>query len=171
MIAPAAYPSMTHEPRLMRELRDLIAGRRVAALGTLDAADPAQPFVSMVPYAVWPGGPALVVHLSGLAAHTRNLQVQPRASLLVMAAETPGEPVHALPRVSLDVVADTPARDSAGWQAAREAYLVRFPEAEPMTTLGDFRFVLLRPTGARQVAGFGAARSVDGEEVARVLGA
>ncbi len=162
---------MTHEPRLMRELRDLITGRRVAALGTLDAADPAQPFVSMVPYAVWPGGPALVVHLSGLAAHTRNLQVQPRASLLVMAAETPGEPVHALPRVSLDVVADTPARDSAGWQAARGAYLARFPEAEPMTTLGDFRFVLLRPTGARQVAGFGAARSVDGEELARVLGA
>ena len=29
MIAPAAYPSMTHEPRLMRELRDLIAIRGV----------------------------------------------------------------------------------------------------------------------------------------------
>ncbi len=30
---------MTHEPRLMRELRDLITGRRVAALGTLDAEE------------------------------------------------------------------------------------------------------------------------------------
>lgn len=53
---------MTHEPRLMRELRALIHGRRVAALGTLDATDPAQPFVSMVPYAVWPQAAALVVH-------------------------------------------------------------------------------------------------------------
>ncbi|MGA8392877.1 MAG: pyridoxamine 5'-phosphate oxidase family protein, partial [Burkholderiaceae bacterium] len=79
---------MTHEPRLMRELRDLITGRRVAALGTVDASDPAQTFVSMVPYAVWPGGPAMVVHVSALAAHTRNLQAQPRASLLVMDTET-----------------------------------------------------------------------------------
>jgi len=162
---------MTHEPRLMRELRDLITGRRVAALGTLDASDPAQTFVSMVPYAVWPGGPALVVHVSALAAHTRNLQSHPRASLLVMAVEHTGEPVHALPRVTLDVIAETPLRDSADWQAARQAYLTRFPEAEPMTELGDFRFVLLRPTGARQVAGFGAARSVAGDELARVLGA
>jgi hypothetical protein len=91
--------------------------------------------------------------------------------LLVMAAETLGEPVHALPRVTLDVVAETPLRDGPDWLAAREAYLTRFPEAEPMTTLGDFRFMLLRPTGARQVAGFGAARSVDGDELARVLGA
>jgi len=162
---------MTHEPRLMRELRDLITGRRAAALGTLDASDPAQTFVSMVPYAVWPGGPALVVHVSALAAHTRNLQAHPRASLLVMAAESAGEPVHALPRVTLDVVAETPLRDGPEWLAAREAYLARFPEAVPMTTLGDFHFVLLRPTGARQVAGFGAARSVDGDELARVLGA
>lgn len=38
-----------------------------------------------------------------------------------------------------------------------------------MTELGDFRFVLLRPAGARQVAGFGAARSVDAGEIRRVL--
>lgn len=162
---------MTHEPRLMRELRALIHSRRVAALGTLDAAQAAQPFVSMVPYAVWSRGVALVVHLSGLAAHTRNLQAHPQASLLVMAGEVAHEPVHALQRVTLDVVAETPERDSDTWQAAREAYLARFPEAEPMTELGDFRFVLLRPAGARQVAGFGAARSVDADEIRRVLAA
>ena len=162
---------MTHEPRLMRELRDLIHSRRVAALGTLDAADPAQPFVSMVPYAVWPQDAVLVVHLSGLAAHTRNLMAHPRASLLVTAGEVADQPVHALQRVTLDVAAETPPRDSAAWQAARAAYLARFPEAEPMTELGDFRFVLLRPSGARQVAGFGAARSVDADEICRVLAA
>ena len=160
---------MAHEPRLMRALRDLLTGRRVAALGTLDADNPALPFVSMVPYAVWPDGPALVVHLSGLAAHTRNLEAHPRASLLVMAAEAEAEPVHALARVTLDVVAETPPRDGDDWLAAGSAYLARFPEAIPMTALGDFRFVLLRPVGARQVAGFGAARTVDGAELARVL--
>ena len=38
-----------------------------------------------------------------------------------------------------------------------------------LTELGDFRFVLLRPAGARQVAGFGAARSVDAGEIRRAL--
>ena len=160
---------MAHEPRLTTALRELLAAQRVAALGTL--GDDGAPFVSMVPFAVDVQDRSLVIHISGLAAHTRNLQRTPRASLMVCQAEAAGEPVHALPRVTLDVLAETPLRDSADWAAARRAYLARFPEAEPMTTLGDFRFVLLRPTGVRQVAGFGAARSVDGDELARVLGA
>jgi heme iron utilization protein len=90
-------------------------------------------------------------------------------SLLVMAGEADAEPVHALPRVTFDAVAQLPAGDSPAWAAARSAYLARFPEAEPMTELGDFMFVLLRPTAARQVAGFGAARSVDATELAQVL--
>ena len=38
-----------------------------------------------------------------------------------------------------------------------------------MTHLGDFRFIAVAVTGARQVAGFGAARSIDAEEIAQVL--
>lgn len=163
-------PSMTHEPRLTSALRALFATRRVAALGTLDAQRNARPFVSMVPFARLATEGCLVIHISSLAAHTRNLLAQPQVSLMVMAAESDGEPVHALPRVTLDAAAQLPERDSPTWTAARAAYLARFPEAEPMAALGDFMFVLLRPTGARQVAGFGAARNVDAQELARVLG-
>jgi heme iron utilization protein len=161
---------MTHEPRLTHALRELLNTRRVAALGTLDAGNPAQPFVSMVPFARLGAQACLVIHVSALAAHTRNLRANPRVSLLVMAADVDAEPVHALPRVTLDALAQLPQRDSPAWNDARSAYLSRFPEAEPMTELGDFSFVLLRPTGARQVAGFGAARSVDAAELAQVLG-
>jgi hypothetical protein len=38
-----------------------------------------------------------------------------------------------------------------------------------MTQLGDFRFVTIAVNGARQVAGFGAARSIDAEELAQML--
>jgi putative heme iron utilization protein len=161
---------MTHEPRLTRALRELLNTRRVAALGTLDARNPAQPFVSMVPFARLGAESCLVIHVSALAAHTRNLRAYPQVSLLVMAADADAEPVHALPRVTFDAVAELPERDSPGWNAARSAYLARFPEAEPMTELGDFSFVLLRPTSARQVAGFGAARSVDAGELTQLLG-
>ena len=164
---------MPHEPRLSRALRELLAARRTAALGTLDASlcgDSAQPFVSMVPYALLPAERSLVLHVSGLAAHTRNLLAHPRVSLMVMAGEVDGEPVHAPARVTLDAVAQVPERDSTLWAAARAAYLARFPEAEPMTTLGDFMFVVLRPASARQVAGFGAARTVDADDLAHILG-
>ena len=158
---------MTHEPRLTQALRTLLQTQRVAALGTLDAVG--LPFVSMVPFAVEPVSAQLVIHVSGLAAHTRNLQATPQVSLLVMQAEVTGEAVHALPRVTLEGLAVVLERDSARWLQARGAYLARFPDAQPMTELGDFMFVGIAVQGARQVAGFGAARSLDAETMAEVL--
>ena len=158
---------MTHEPRLTVALRSLLQNQRVAALGTLDTDG--FPFVSMVPFAVEPASAQLVIHVSGLAVHTRNLQTTPRVSLLVMQAEVMGEPVHALARVTLEGVATVLERDRAAWRQARDAYLARFPDAQPMTELGDFMFVGVAVQGARQVAGFGAARSLDAETMAEVL--
>lgn len=156
-----------HEPRLTRALRDLLHTQRVAALGTLTAQG--EPFVSMVPYAIEPESACLVIHVSLLAAHTRQMLAHPTVSLLVMQAEVSGEPVHALPRVSLQGTATQLTRDSAPWLTARQAYLARFPEAEPMTELGDFSFVSLAIDRANQVAGFGAARQLDAEVVTGVL--
>ncbi len=159
--------NMTHESRLTLALRTLLNTQRVAALGTLDEVG--QAFVSMVPFAIDGGSGAVVIHVSGLAAHARNLERVPRVSLMVMQAEVADEPVHALPRVTLDGVASVLKVDSAPWTAARAAYLTRFPDVEYMTQLGDFRFVAIEVTGARQVAGFGAARSIDADELAQVL--
>lgn len=158
-----------HEPRLSAALRTLLHGQRVGALGTL--GPDGRPQVSMVPFAIDRALGCLVLHVSALAAHTRNLQMAPDVSLMVMQPEVPGEPVHALPRVSLEANAELIAPEGPRWQSLRTAYLARFPEAEPMTQLGDFRYVALRPVAARHVAGFGAARSVDAEELARVLAA
>jgi len=158
---------MTHEPRLTLALRTLLQAQRVAALGTLGTDS--LPFVSMVPFAVEPVSAAVVIHVSALAAHTRNLQGAPQVSLLVMQAEVADEPVHALPRVTLEGRATVLQRDSVDWAQARDAYLARFPEAEPMTQLGDFMFVAIAVSAARQVAGFGAARSLDAEAVVQVL--
>lgn len=161
------HGDMTHEPRLTQALRALLHTQRVAALGTLDADG--LPFVSMVPFAVEPASARLVIHVSGLAAHTRNLQASPRVSVLVMQAEVAGEAVHALPRVTLEGMTAVLERGSAEWLLARDAYLARFSDAQPMTELGDFMFVGITVLGARQVAGFGAARSLDVETVAEVL--
>lgn len=159
---------MTHVPRLTRELRALLDARRVAALGTLNADG--LPLVSMVPYAIEPALGCFVIHVSGLAAHTANLLARPTVSLLVMQGEVAGEPVHALPRATFDGIARAIEPDSPEGAACRAAYLARFPEAEPMTHFGDFRFVAIAPSAARQVAGFGSARSISAEEVRAALG-
>ena len=159
--------TMTHEPRLTLALRLLLKAQRVAALGTLDEAG--HVFVSMVPFAIDAGSGAVVIHVSGLAAHARNLERVPRVSLLVMQAEVAGEPVHALPRVTLVGLATVLTVESLAWSSVRAAYLARFPDVEYMTQLGDFRFVSIEVTGARQVAGFGAARSIDTDELSQVL--
>ncbi len=159
--------AMTHEPRLTLALRGLLNTQRVASLGTL--GDDGQAFVSMVPFAIDASSGSLVIHVSGLAAHTRNLECRPRVSLLVMQAEVANEAVHALARVTLDGMASVLKVDSQPWASGRAAYLARFPEVAYMTQLGDFRFVAIAVTAARQVAGFGAARSMDAEELAQVL--
>src|SRR3546814_11971168 len=85
-----------------------------------------------------------------MAAHTGNMQARPDVSLLVAQSEAPGEPVHALPRVTLTGRAFTPERDSPHWQACKSAYLERFPDAESMTRLNDFRFVAIHFAQGRQ---------------------
>jgi len=159
---------MAHEPRLMRELRNLLETNRVAALGTTQ--DDGTPFVSMVPFAIEAQQGRLVIHVSGLAAHTRYLQARSQVSLLVMVPETLGNPVHDLPRVTLLGSASVPERNRETWNSCKAAYLARFPDAKQMTELGDFRFVAIQVHGARHISGFGAARTVDTEELKLVLG-
>lgn len=164
---------MPHESRLDQSLRQLLQGRRTAALGTLQAAPPEAgatgqvAAVSFVPYAIDPAARVLLIHVSALAAHSRNLQHSPLVSLLITAPEEPDQPVHALERVTVYGRATVLAPEAAG--AARAAYLRRFPEAEPMTALGDFRFVQIAPLGARHVAGFGAARDLSADALAALL--
>lgn len=160
-------PDQPLESPLNHPLRALLATQRVAALGTLD--EDGAPFVSMVPFAIDPLSATLVVHVSLLAPHTRQLLARPKVSLLVMQAEVEGSPVLALPRVTLQGIAHRLAVDSTAWTDARLAYLTRFPEAEPMTHFGDFSFIGITVNAARQVSGFGAARSLDAKEVTTVL--
>lgn len=160
-------PDSPPESRLNQHLRHLLTQQRVAALGTLD--DESAPFVSMVPFAVDPASATLVIHVSLLAPHTRHLLARPRVSLLVMQAEIEDAPVLALPRVTLQGKAGALEVDSGPWVDAKRAYLARFPDAQPTVHFGDFKFIGIAVETARQVSGFGAARSLNATELATVL--
>lgn len=159
--------STPHESRLNQALRGLLHTQRIASLGTLGVHG--EPFVSMVPYAIEPAAGCLIMHVSLLAPHTRNMLSHPEVSVMVMQPERSGEPVHALPRVSIDGTIKRLLPDSSSWVAAQQVYLERFPEAEPMMQLGDFSFMAFFPSCARHVAGFGSARPLETEDIVRLL--
>lgn len=162
---------MPHEPRLQQSLRELLQGQRTAALAVQPIADfssPAQlpaPALSFVPWAWCAEFSCIVIHVSGLASHTSAMQQHPAVSLMMVASEQTGQGVHALERVSIQGVASTPPPESVLWQAMKARYLQRFPEAEAMTMLGDFRFMCITPSSGRHIAGFGAAREVSDQDL------
>jgi len=153
-------------PDLARGLRELIATQRVAALGTLHDGEP---YVSMVPYALLPEGAGFVIHVSGLAAHTRDMLADPRVSLLVTAAASPDVPDQALARVTIQADAVRIPGEAPIHAAAKGAYLDRFPRSADTFELGDFSLFAIRPRSARFVGGFAQAKTVTAEGLAEAL--
>jgi heme iron utilization protein len=149
-------------------LRSLVQGQRIASLGTLHDGEP---YVSMVPYAVLPDGSGLVIHVSGLSAHTSDMAASPRVSVMIMAADAPGALAQSLPRVTIQADGERLAATGAGHGPAREAYVARFPHAARIFELPDFSLFVLRPVSLRLVAGFAQAVTLPAGALAEALGA
>jgi heme oxygenase (biliverdin-IX-beta and delta-forming) len=148
------------------QLRAMVLGRSVAALGTLhDGA----PYVSMVPFAPLPDGSALVTHVSGLAAHTKDMLADGRVSVLVIEPERDDKPAQALARVTIQAEARRVPDGTDEHEACRRAYLGRFPDAADLFELADFSLFSIAPRSARYVAGFGQAFTLSPEALARAL--
>ncbi|NTU81410.1 MAG: pyridoxamine 5'-phosphate oxidase [Chloroflexales bacterium] len=150
-------------------LRGLITGQRQAALGTVSDGTP---FVSMVLYALEMregAMPAPLIHVSRLSAHTRYLQVDPRASLLIMQPDVGEIDPQLLGRVSIQCLARVIHFDDPGYAAAKAAYAGRLPDQEYLFAFADFTLFRLEPQEARYVRGFGRAFTLDLHKLSEVL--
>jgi putative heme iron utilization protein len=148
------------DPARAQALRQLLEGQDVAALGTLRNGEP---FVSMVPYALLPRGGGLVIHVSSLAAHTRDMTAHPAVSVLVTAERSPNVSPQALARVTLQCEARPCPPEDGDYAGAREAYLSRFPGSADMFGFADFSLFVLAPASLRFVGGFAQAWSMTAE--------
>ena len=148
-------------------LRQLIHNRMIAALGTLHQG---VPFVSMAPYAVAKDG-SFILHVSRLAAHTRDMLDHPDVSLLITESEALGKMPQALARVTVQGRAEKLDRDSQKHTDVREVYLARFPDAAPLFEFSDFSIFIIKPVSARLIAGFAQAVTITGEDFATALSA
>jgi hypothetical protein len=146
----------------------LVARTMTASLGTLHDGAPS---VTMTPYAVLPEPFALIVQVSGLASHTRDMLADPRVALLVVEGEGGGAPPHALARVALQGRARALDVDDAAYAAARACYSGRFPDMTGLFGLGDFRLFAIEPESVRVVLGFAQATSLTPATLAAALAA
>ena len=123
---------------------------RAARAGTLATSDKGHPFASLVTPGCAPDLSVLML-LSGLSAHTRQLRADPHCALMVMGAATGANPQTA-PRLTISGIAELePDRTlKARWLAVH-------PYAQLYADFGDFALWRIRPTSAQLVGGFARA--------------
>ena len=155
---------MNNDERL--RLRQLLVEQRWAALATL--ADDGAPSVSFVAYVPEPDFAGFLIHVSRLAAHTRNLLARPRIALGVSAPDSGEGDPQLLPRLSIHGAVSIIARGTTEYDSARALYLSRLPQAEQLFGFDDFVLLRLQPTEVRYVGGFARAYSLNGEQLRRL---
>ena len=154
------------DPTLAQRLRQLVE-QPIASLGTLHDGEP---FVSMVPYALLPDGAGFVIHVSALAAHTKDMLANPAVSLMIMAGPADDVAPQAVARVTIQGDAIRIPDDAPIHELAKAIYLERFPQSAQTFGLGDFALFAIRPRSARYIGGFAQAKTVTAEGLARALG-
>jgi putative heme iron utilization protein len=147
-------------------LRELLRTQEVAALGTLHEG---RPYVSMVPFALLPGGTGFVIHVSQLAAHTKDMLASPEVSLLVVAPPTADVPVQGLARITAQSRAEQYTAGTAAHAEAKAAYLDRFPKSAELFGFADFSLFAIWPESIRFVGGFAQAATLSPQTLAEAL--
>src|SRR5512142_1013370 len=131
-----------------RAARQLLRAHRYGALSTLSKQFDGPPFGSITPYLVDHDG-SLLILISALAEHTKNIQHDPRVSLITHNQEDP----HIQTQGRITVVGS--ALLVADREQAGRRYLRYFPEAQTYYDMPDFQFYRIVPQALRYIGGFG----------------
>ncbi|MCK8785187.1 pyridoxamine 5'-phosphate oxidase family protein [Roseomonas sp. NAR14] len=126
---------------------------RAAGSATLATAAGGQPFASLVTPAAAPDL-AVLLWLSALSEHTRQLRAEPRCALLFTGAATGPNP-QTTPRVTLTGLAE-PVPDAEA-PPLKARWLSRHPYAALYAGFADFGLWRVRPRSALLVGGFARA--------------
>ncbi|WP_295811203.1 HugZ family protein, partial [uncultured Nitratireductor sp.] len=133
--------------------KTLLRTSRFGALATLDPDDGA-PFATRAATATDLDG-APIILVSGLSAHTKGLQADPRCSLLI-GEPGKGDPL-AHPRLSVKAVAARLEPGADTHERAKRRYLARHPKAKLYVDFPDFVIYRLEPETALLNGGFARA--------------
>ena len=135
------------------EVSQLLQQCRIGFLATQGEHSPE---TSMAPFAIYQGN--IILHLSTLARHTKNIERQNAVGFMVCMPETATHSPLSLPRLSFQ--GNIMPVPSVAFEAAKQTYLKHIPAAEPLFSFADFRLFQVTPSHIQWVGGFGSARKV-----------
>ncbi len=124
---------------------------RIGSLSTISRKQPGFPFGSVMPYGVDELGRPIFL-ISTMAMHTQNLQVDPRASLLVTQPAGDGDPLGASRVTLVGNVATIPELEISD---ARKLYVARYANSKYWVNFDDFSFYRMTVLDVYYVGGFG----------------
>lgn len=144
-------------PHPAREARQLLRAHRYGALCTLSKKFGGHPFGSITPYLVDHDGSVLIL-ISSLAEHTKNILADPRVSLITHSQDNP----HIQAQGRVTIIGE--ARLVAERELTGQRYLRYFPEAGAYFAMHDFSFYRIVPQAIRYIGGFGNIHWVEAED-------
>jgi putative heme iron utilization protein len=89
----------------------------------------------------------------------------PRACLVITEPDSGRGDPQTLARISIQGTVAELHSDTPDYQAAKDRYLARLPDAELWFQFADFVMFRLAPQEARYIGGFAQARSLSAEEL------
>jgi putative heme iron utilization protein len=150
------------DSQLAIHLANIIRNSRQASLGTIHNG---APFVSMVLVVPSADLSNYYIHISRLAQHTRDIESDPRVSLMFMQKDENIADPQQLARVSLVGRAFRVSSGDADVSQAQALYLQRYPASESYFTFADFYMYRIKAEGGRFVAGFAKAVNLKVEDL------
>ncbi len=146
-------------------LDHIISNARIAALGTIrDEA----PRVSMVTFVAAQDYSTFYIHVSRIAQHTVDMNKNKNVSLLIAESDDGRADPQTLARISIHASAIFMENGEPGYAPAKNLYVERFPDSEPLFKLADFGLWRIKPKGARFVAGFAKAYNLSPETLQKI---
>jgi len=139
-----------------REARQMLRAHRYGALCTLSKKFDGHPFGSIAPYLVDHDG-SLLILISTLAEHTKNIQYDPRVSLITHNQDSP----HIQTQGRITVMGTAQIITDKSEVGTR--YLRYFPEAQNYFDMHDFSFYRIMPQSLRYIGGFGKIHWVEAD--------
>jgi heme oxygenase (biliverdin-IX-beta and delta-forming) len=133
---------------IAREARLMLRAHRYGALCTLSKKFDGYPFGSITPYLVDHDG-SLLILISTLAEHTKNIRNDPRVSMITHDQRDP----HILAQGRVTVIGKAELETERLQAGLR--YIRYFPEARTYLDMHDFSFFRIHPVAIRYIGGFG----------------
>lgn len=144
-------------------MKKFIATIQTAIIGTVDKNN--HPFSSYAPYVYDTN--RFYVYISDIATHAKNIQKNPKASLLFVEDESKTENLFARKRISLQCDSLKIARGSERFEAVLDLFAQKF-DAKMVATLRkmtDFNLYELKVNYGEATFGFGKAYFIGGENM------